>query len=227
MSLYKDVPRKVSDHEAMQYDNLSFAVPTSYSNMQHENFSRICCSILWSHLTILTSRVCIAGERIETEESWEKIIYQTPRTNLKNTRDSLLVQPLPFCVVLISWESSEAGINLYRKCAHAHTCSGPQLPWQRTECWTARTDKLWVSKNKLLLDCYKYNDKISSSSPDPMFAIVLFRANLFFSWKRCYWRVYTITMTSWRTTRGYELTSTGNGNNYTFAVPYLVVCIQK
>lgn len=37
----------------------------------------------------------------------------------------------------------------------------------------ARTGKLWVSKNKLFLDCYKYNDRTTSScSPYPMFAIV-------------------------------------------------------
>lgn len=36
----------------------------------------------------------------------------------------------------------------------------------------ARTNKLWVSKNKLFLDCYKFNDKILSCSPDPIFAMV-------------------------------------------------------
>lgn len=42
----------------------------------------------------------------------------------------------------------------------------------RSAAQPARTDKLRVSKNKLLLDCYKYNYKISRGSPDPMFAIV-------------------------------------------------------
>lgn len=69
----------------------------------------------------------------------------------------------------------------------------------------ARTGKLWVSKNKLFLDCYKYNDRTTSScSPDPMFGIASIsvgrveKVSLIIT-DACRW---SLTKNNWRTTRG-------------------------
>lgn len=152
-------------------DNLPLAVPASYSNINFLFYQ------LWFHLTILTRRVCIGGE-IETEESWEKKlclvnlyrILQEPTLKLLE-----IVFSCSRCLSVFSLVENPVKLRLiYIGNVTMRTRTvGPGYHGNvRSAAQPARTDKLRVSKNKLLLDCYKYNYKISRGSPDPMFAIV-------------------------------------------------------
>ena len=122
--------------------------------------------------------VCIGGE-IETEDSREQIIQSNflPYTNnqpLKYSRSS------PRAVVnSVSVLFSLAGNPVKLRLIYIGNVTmrtravGPSYHGNaQSAAQPARTGKLWVSKNKLFLDCYKYNDRTTSScSPDPMFGI--------------------------------------------------------